>query len=147
MILIVLVLAAFLQASSLSFNLLLLALIARSFITRDRKNLYLAMAFGLLLSLLLDRPLGSLSLIYLLMVTVVHLVKKTPLASRWIIILPLAAILLTVDRLLEGLIFDFGWDTRATVIEVILILPVYFVVRFWEERFVPRKEIRLKLGK
>ncbi len=147
MILFVLILATFIQASFLPINILLLVLIARSFITHDQKNFYLAFSFGLLLSLLLGKPLGSLSFIYLILLTSVRFIKRTPLASRWIVILPLGFILLLADRLIEGLIFKSSLNTGALIVETVLILPVYFVVRFWEERFVPRKEIRLKIGK
>lgn len=147
MILFALVLATFLQASFLSVNLLLLVLIARSFITNDQKNFYLAFGFGLLLTLLIGKPLGSLSLLYLVLLTGVRFIKRTPLASRWLVILPLGFILLTASHLFENLVFKSSLSLQNLLIETAMILPIYFAVRFWEERFVPRQEIRLKIGK
>lgn len=144
---IVLLFLSFLQGAFIPLNLVLVFLIIRSFIVDDRENLWLAFGFGLLLSLLLNYPLGSLSILYVIVTELVKLIKKTHLASFWLAILPLSFLALLFNRLiiwvLGGGSFNFWW----VVLEVSLVLPAYFVVRLWEERFVTRKDIRLKVGK
>lgn len=147
MILLAVVLVTFLQGSLLPINLLLILLIARTFVSDDRKNFYLAFFLGLLLALLLGKPLGSLSLIYLLLLIIVKLIKRTPLSSHWLTIIPLSLIFITLGRFLEYIVFRTGLDFKLIFFETILVLPIYFIVMFWEERFVPRKDIRLKVGK
>lgn len=144
---ITLIFLSFLQATILPWNLILIILISRSFITDEKDNFYLAFGFGLFLSLLLGYSLGVLSLIYLICVAGVGLVKKTQLVSQWFAILPISLILLLFDHLAESLIFGSRENFLSVLPQLILVLPVYFLIRFWEERFIPKKEIKLKVGK
>lgn len=146
-LLIVLTLISFLQATFWSVNLVLIILVSRAFVTSDKITIWLAFGFGLLLSLLSGYTLGSLSLIYLLIVVLVRLVRNTHLASHWLIILPLSWIMLLLDQFLESLILGIGFRLGTTFIPLIFVLPIYLAVRFWEERFIPRPAIKLKIGK
>lgn len=138
---------SFLQGALVPLNLVLIFLIVRTFIVDDRENLWLAFGFGLLLSVLLGYPLGTLSLLYIVAVVPVQLIKRTHLASYWLAIIPLSFLVLLFDRLIvwvtTGTSFNLWWVAG----EVALIVPSYFIVRLWEERFVARKDIRLKVGK
>jgi hypothetical protein len=146
---IILIFISFLQGALLPFDLMLLILTVRSFVVDEKLNYWLAFGFGLLLSLLLGFPLGSLSLIYLLATAVVYSVKRTEFASNWLIVVPLVVILLIVDSLLQNLLMSSGFTSGISVsvllAEVFLVLPIYFLIRFWEERFIPKKDIRLKV--
>lgn len=137
----------FLEGTILPFDLVLVILIARSFIVAQKSNYYLAFFFGLLASFLLGYPLGFLSLIYLFSVQVSHMIKTTNLAAYWIAILPLTIFLLFFEQFVLKLLGLANFNLSFLIIPTILILPVYFIVRFWEERFIVSKEIKLKMGK
>lgn len=146
-VVLVLIFLSFLQAVLWPVSLVLLVLISRSFLSDDRKNFWLAFVFGLLLSLLLGLPLGSLSLIYLLIITAVAVFKKTQPTSPWLMVLPIAFILLGLERLIQGWWSGSSLEIWPLIIEVVLVLPVYLVVSFWEERFTAKGDLKLKLGK
>lgn len=146
LVIVVLLFLSFLQATLVPINLVLIVLICRSFVVEEKENLYLAFGFGLLMSLLIGFPLGILSLIYLLMIYLVYFIKSTPLAAYWVIILPLTLIISALDQFLEnpglGLGLHLGYLLRVGAFA----LPLYLVIRFWEERFIPRSDIKLKVG-
>lgn len=137
----------FLEGTILPFDLVLVILIARSFIVTEKSNYYLAFFFGLLTSLLLGYPLGLLSLIYLFSVQVSHVIKTTNLATYWIVVLPLTFFLLFLEQLILKLLNISNLSLPFLLIPAILVLPIYFITRFWEERFIVSKEIKLKMGK
>lgn len=143
----ILVLLAFLQSTILPFNLVFLWLLSRAFLVEEKANYYLAFFLGLLLSLLLNYPLGFLSLIYLLAVLTIRLIKAAQLSSSWLAILPLSALLLLLDLGAKSLILKNSLDFSSLIWQIILILPIFFLLKFWEERLIIKSEIKLKLGK
>lgn len=142
-----LLILSFLQGALTPLNLVLVFLLVRSFVSDGQGNLWLAFGFGLLLSLLLGYPLGSLSLLYIMAVFLVRLVKKTRLAGIWPALLPLLLVLLFFERLAVKVVAGTGFDWWWVAVEAVLALPVYLLVRLWEERFVVSHEIKLKIGK
>lgn len=150
-LIVILVTLSFLQGALFPVNFVLLVILGRTFVVDDRQNYWLAFGFGLLLSLLSGYPLGGLSMIYLFFVTLVSLIKKVELSSHWVVIFSLSLFILFLNQVFLHLLFQTDvnlFDDRLRLlIEALLILPVYFVVRIWEERFIPRSDIRLKIGK
>lgn len=146
-IILILIFVSFVQVTLLPWNFILIILIARSLIVRDRANFYLAFAFGILLSYLLGYPLGTLSLVYFLAVTVSYIVQRTQFASHSGIVLPLVIVLLFAQFLVERFLTGASFEIWLFLPPVILSLPIYFLVKFWEERFIPTREIKLKMGK
>ncbi|MDO8638949.1 MAG: hypothetical protein Q7R43_05210 [Candidatus Daviesbacteria bacterium] len=142
-----LIFISFLEGTILPFDLVLIILISRSFIVAEKSNYFLAFFFGLLVSLLLGYPLGLLSLIYLFAVFISHIIKTTDLAAYWIVVLPLTFFLLLFEQLILKLLNISNFNLTRLIIPTILVLPTYFIVRFWEERFIVTKEIKLKMGK
>lgn len=142
-----LILISFLQTTLLPLNLVLLILISRSFIVSEKQNLWLAFWFGLLVSFLSGFPLGSLSIIYLFIVALVQSIKKAQFVSHWVFILPLSFILLLFDHLVRNLVIGASFNFIPVIIQTALALPVYLLVRLYEERFIPKAGIRLKVGK
>ena len=134
-LIIILILAAFLQTTVLPIDLVLLILICRAYVINEKENLYLAFAFGLLTSHLYLTSLGLHSLIYLIAVQAVQLLSRSNLAGNSLLILPISLSLITLTT------FNFS----EGIIASILSLPVLYLVRFWEERFIVRKEIKLKI--
>lgn len=138
---------SFFQTALIPADLVLLILISRSFIVSDQSNYWIAFFFGLLVSLLLSQPLGVLSIIYLLVVKLVQLFKGVSFSSNWLMVLPLSFLLLLLDKGLEFLIFHQTPSISSVLAQMLSVIPIYLLVRFWEERFIPKNDIRLKIRK
>ncbi len=143
----ILFLLSFLQSTFINIDLVLLIIICRSLIMEDQKNYYLAFGVGLLLAYLTEQPLGIVSIFSFVVIRIVYLLTKTALGNYWLIVIPLVAIIYSVEQLIEQLFFQSPFDLKEIIILAILSLPIYLLMKIWEERFIPKKEIRLKLGK
>lgn len=142
----VLILASFIQAAILPINLVLLLIVIRSYIKVEKENLFLAFSFGLLVSFLQHSPLGLYSLLYLVLVEITHLFSRVPISRNFFTIIPMLIIILVLNDVLSLLIEGLSIHIYPQIlIEGILILPIYIVLRLWEERFVVRREVRLKV--
>ncbi|MBI4038076.1 rod shape-determining protein MreD [Candidatus Daviesbacteria bacterium] len=142
----ILILAAFLQSAILPLNLVLVILLIRAYVRPNKNDLYLAFFFGLLTSFLENYPLGVHSLIYLLLVQLTHSFARLPVAKNIFSQTVLIFISLLVNDLTISLIFKTSWQIwPKLLLEIILVFPVYFLVNFWEERFIFKKEIKLKI--
>lgn len=140
-------LLSFLQATVINLDLILLVLICRSLLMEDDKNYYLAFGVGLLFGFLTIQPLGLLSIFYLLVVFLIYLLKRTTLGTYWPVVIPLVIIFATIEQFLRKIFFDSFVNFIPVIILTMLALPTYLLIRFWEERFIPRKDLKLKLGK
>lgn len=143
----VLILLSFLQEAFLPFNLVLLVLVARAFVVTEKENYYLAFIFGLVLSFLAGYPLGSLSIIYLMIVLIINIFRKFQFVRHPLIVIPVAGVALLSDQLARSLMLSSNIDLGQIPIQIILSIPIYFAVLLWEERFIVRKDIKLKVGK
>jgi len=138
-IVIILILLAFLEAAMLPIKLVLTILLVRAFVRQDSANLILAFGLGLLLSHLQNQPLGLNALIFLILVEAVYLWSKTTFSHNLWTAFPVIGIFLFVA--------EFVTDKHyANIIWELLLVPlIYLSVRFWEERFIVRRETKLKL--
>lgn len=145
-LILVLIIAAFLQSTILPINLVLTILICRSFIKLDKANLSLAFSFGLLDSHLNLLPLGLNSLIYLILIQITQSLSGSRLAGNLLLIAPLSLVLLAVYQLVISLSLQQTPQIFPRVFwESLVALPVLYLVRLWEERFIVRKNIKLKI--
>lgn len=145
-LILVLIIAAFLQSTILPINLVLTILICRSFIKLDKANLSLAFSFGLLDSHLNLLPLGLNSLIYLILIQITQSLSGSRLAGNLLLIAPLSLVLLAVYQLVISLSLQQTPQIFPGVFwESLVALPVLYLVRLWEERFIVRKNIKLKI--
>ena len=142
---IILVLASFIQATILPYDLVLVILICRSFIKVSKSNLYLAFAFGLLNAHLTLTSLGVKPLLFLITVQLAQIMSKSRLSNTPIFIIPISLVLLSLNAVLMQIFFEGQFIMSQILIESILSLPIFYFVRFWEERFIVRKDIRLKV--
>ncbi|MCL5784509.1 MAG: hypothetical protein M1142_04120 [Patescibacteria group bacterium] len=145
LLVILLIFLSFLQATLLPFNLVLLVLISRSFLKEEKSNYWLAFSFGLLLSFLLNYPLGSLSILYLVEVAIIHFIRRAEFASHWLVVLPLSFVFLLADQFVQSKLLGFSLNFWPLVPQVVLSVPIYLLIRFWEERFIPRADVKLKI--
>lgn len=141
----ILLIASFLQATVLPVNLVLVVLICRAYLKPKMSNLNLAFIFGLLISLLFLSPLGWNSIIYLVLVEATQLLSKSPLSRHPFLIIPLTFILLMVEMVVSPLFTHQSAFFSQIVIESILSLPIFYLVKIWEERFIVTKEIKLRI--
>ncbi len=133
---VILIIASFLQTTILPLDLVLMILICRSYIKSEKINLYLGFGFGLLISHLDLMVLGPISIIYLILISLTQILSKSRLAGNPLLIVPVSFILLSLQTLqLSSSIF----------IESLLSLPMVYLIRFWDERFIVRKEIKLRV--
>ena len=140
-LIVILIFLSFFQASVLPLNLGLILILTRAFIRQDRANLILALTFGFLLSFLEHLPLGLISLMFIVFVEAIYLWNKTPFSRNALTVLPVVGLVILVVDLFSGP--STIWP--RILLELVLILPIYLAVRFWEERFIAAKQIKLKI--
>lgn len=150
-LIVLLLILGFLQNSLIPLNLTLIVLISRAFVIDDEANLYLAFAAGLWLSFLLNYHLGFLSLFYIFIVLVIRLLKKVEFFAHWTVVLPMTLVILLCNQVVAGIIAGesvfSSININTFIAEGFFVLPIYLLILMWEERLVPRKDIRLKLGR
>lgn len=141
----ILILAAFLQATIVSIDLVLLILICRAYIKSDKANLLLSFAFGLFSSHLNLTGLGLQSLIYLIIIQATQILSKLSLAGNPLLIVPVSLILLSISQFINSLVNHNTFEIWQVIIGSMLSLPILYSLRVWEERFIVRKEIKLRV--
>lgn len=141
------ILFAFLQSSVISLNLVLVVLIARSLAVDNGANLLLAFFGGLILSFLTQTNLGYWPLFLLFIVKIGLLTGKLPVSFNPLVIFLSGSVLVFFAALINKLFLHQDFQFLKLVFEAVLVVPAYFLIRIWEERFVPKSELRLKLKK
>lgn len=144
-LIIVLIIGTFLQATILPINLVLIILVCRAFIRSGKSNLYFAFIFGLFLSLLTLTPMGLQSLIFLLLVQITESISKSRLSENPLSLIPICLLAILVNQITISLFTHQALILVPKIYEAFLALPIFYLVRFWEERFIVRKEIKLRL--
>lgn len=143
---VVLIIISFLQTTVLPLDIVLVVLICRSFIKSGRENLYLAFFFGLLISHLTLTPIGVKSILYLLLAQMTQLLSKSRLAGNSLSLIPLSFLLLLINQLTGSFLQSQTLQVFPKVLfESLLSFPVFYLVRLWEERFIIRREIKLRV--
>lgn len=143
-LIIILIIAAFLQTTILPIDLVLLILICRAYIKSERANLYLGFAVGLLVSHLNLASLGLQSLVYLVAVGLTESLSRLRLAGNPLLIIPISLVFLSLNQVLNSLGSQYIFEFPKVIFTSFLALPTLYLIRFWEERFIVRKEIKLR---
>lgn len=142
----ILILTSFIQVTLIPLDLCLMVLLLRSFIRPSSENLYLAFGLGLLVSLLNHAQLGLESLIFLFFAELVYLISKSTLTRNLYSSVAILSLFLVLYQVIEGLIYHQTIQFWPKIpIEILVSLPLYIVIRVWEERFITRKDIKLKV--
>lgn len=144
-LIIVLIIASLLQTTVIPIDLVLLILICRTYIRSDIRNLYLAFGFGLFTSHLYLNPLGFQSLLYLIFVQATESLSKIRLAGNPLLIIPITFVFISLNQLALSIIGQDLLEFPKIILASFLSLPTLFLIRIWEERFIVRKEIKLKI--
>lgn len=133
-LIIILIVASFLQTTIWPLDLALIILISRAYLKAQKSNLFLAFFLGLLISHLTLGPIGVKSMVYLTVVQITQVLSKSRLAGHPFLIVPLSF----VFSLLDG-------NFYLAVVAAIFSLPIFYSLRLWQERFAPAKEIKLRI--
>ena len=145
-LILILIIISFIQTTLMSLNLVLIALIARSLIRPEKNDLILSFGFGLLISHLSLAPLGFQSLMYLILVQITQSLSRSRLSANPLLIIPLVLILSSVDIIATSLLARQSIGLMPQIlIEGLISLPIFYSLRLWEERFLIRKEIKLRV--
>ncbi|MBU1031609.1 hypothetical protein KKE03_01650 [Patescibacteria group bacterium] len=144
-LIITLIIASFLQSTILPIDLVLIILICRAYIKSGKSNLYLAFAFGLITSHLDLGIWGLQSLIFLIIIQAVQMLSKARFATNPLLILPISFIFLSLNGFINFLIGVQIFQLQKLLLEAFLSLPVLYMIRLWEERFIVQREIKLKV--
>lgn len=142
----ILILVSFLQTTIIPINLVLLILILRAYIAGEKTDLYLGFAFGLLLSHLTSTVMGLQSIIFVILIYITHIFSKLPLAKSGLIVIPLIFFCSLVDSFILSLVMKqtlIIWP--KIIIESLLTLPIFMLIRFWQERFISNTGVKLKI--
>lgn len=142
----VLIIVSFIQSTILPLEGVLIILICRSYIRSDKANFFLAFGFGLLIAYLNLIVLGLPSLIYLILLSVTASLSKSRLAGNSLLIVPLSLFLLSVNQAATSVFLHQSIQLFPKVFwEALLSLPILYLLRLWEERFIVQKEIKLRV--
>lgn len=144
-LIVILIIASFIQSTILPIDLVLIILIARSYVRSDKSNLWLAFSFGLLIAFFNLTALGTQSLIYLILVAISESLSRSRLAGNLLLIIPLSLILLSMNQLILASFFSESFIFPKIVLESLLALPILYLIKLWEERFIVSRGIKLKV--
>lgn len=145
-IILILILTTFIQATILPVDLVLLILILRTYITKEKSNLFLAFSIGFLVSHLSLSPLGLQSIIYLIAVQLTQIYARLPYWNTLLTLMPFIVLLLVANTFILALVTNQSINIWPDLIlEGIFSIPVYLMIRFWEERFIIRNNTKLKM--
>lgn len=136
---------AFLQSAVLTLNLVLVMLIARSLVLDDGENLILAFFGGLILSFLTQTNLGYWPLVLILVTKLGQLLRKLPVSFNPVMVFIAGGLQIFLVLLPNKIFLNAGFEIYPHLIESALVVPSYYLIRMWEERFVAKSVIKLKV--
>jgi len=140
-----LIIGGFLQTSFLPLNLILILIIGRALVTDDLANYYLAFFGGIFLSILAVTNLGFWPLALLTVVKLAYLSKKLPLSKNGLTAFAIGLILIFGIDFGEAKILQRSFQLNRAIIEAVLLVPIYYFLKFWEQRFIVKPEVKLKI--
>lgn len=143
----ILIVISFLQSTIIPLDLVLIILICRGFLKEEKENFYLAFSFGLLVAFLGGHFLGIQSVVYLGIIFFTHLISKTQFSRKNLnLVIFLSFVNLVLNTVIISLFINVSIQLFPKVIlETIFCVPIFYLLRIWEERFVPKKDIKLRV--
>ena len=140
-----LLLFAFLQSAFLPLDLVLVLLVARSLAVEDRSNLLLGFLSGLTLSFLTQINLGYWPIVLILAVKLTGMIRKLPVSFNPAAILLSGSVIISVVAVINSFFIGEKIQIFPKVLEVALVLPTFYLTKVWEERFVIKRHIKLRV--
>lgn len=144
-LIVILIIISFLQATIIPLDLVLIILICRAFIRTGKSNLYLAFAFGLLISHLTVTPMGLQSILFLSLVAITESLSKSRLSQNAYLVIPICFVAILANQIVVSAFTNQSIQLVPKIYGGILSLPIFYLIRFWEGRFIVRKDIKLRI--
>lgn len=141
----ILLIAAFLQTSFLPLDLCLILLVCRSYAIHQPNNYFLALLTGLFLGILTSTNVGFWPIIFVTAVLIIHLVRLLPITSRFLTVVPVAFLILLGSDMAANFFLRLPFNFWYPAIGSLIALPIYVAIKEWEERFVAKPGIKLRL--
>lgn len=141
----VLLIAAFFQTTFLPINLVLIIIITRSLAYEEALNYYLAIYAGIILGVLSSTNLGIYGIIFLANVKLAHLLRKLPVTANVFTVVVISFALFLSTAFFEMIFLKNSINFQKILIESAISLPIFIIIRIWEERFIVRPNVKLKI--
>jgi hypothetical protein len=142
------ILAAFLQTSFLGLNIVLLIIIARSFLLETKANYFLAFFAGILVGLLSAQNIGFWPLIFLVSVKIAHVIRKLPFSISILTFIPVVISCVLIASTSELVFLKQTINWTKVIGEIVVSIPIFIFIRFWEDKFFIRPStVKLKIRK
>lgn len=145
LIILLIILCAFLQTTFIPLNLVLLFIIARSFAITDNANFILSFIAGILVGLLSSQNIGIYPIIFLSVTQIIYWFKKLPFSTNILFIIPLFILICTSLAYIEQIIFNQSFNVFKIIPETLIGTLVFIFVKFWEDRFIVKPQLRLRM--
>ena len=139
------IISLFLQSSFVPVNLVLILIISRALVTEDISNYYASFFAGIFLGILSVSNIGYWPITLLIIVKAVYLSKKLPLSKNILSAVITAFILILLSDFLQSKFLSQNFQILKTISEALLTVPFYYLFKFWEDRFIVKPEVRLKI--
>jgi cell shape-determining protein MreD len=137
--------AAFMQTAFLPLNLCLIILICRAYAAPQKSNYYLALIVGILLGILSAFNMGFYALLFLVLIFLIQSLRMLPITGKFITVFPVLFLALTFSMLFENLIYHLPLNWWNPIGGSLLGLPIFLIIREWEDRFIVKSGIKLKV--
>lgn len=113
----------------------------------EEKSSNLAATFlaGIFLGLLTAANIGFWALTFLAVSKVVHILRSLPLTQSPKLVAPLSLLVIASVAFLENIFLGQKINMIKIIIETLLTIPAYIFIRFWEERFEVKSQVKLKI--
>ncbi|OGE13995.1 hypothetical protein A3F00_04265 [Candidatus Daviesbacteria bacterium RIFCSPHIGHO2_12_FULL_37_11] len=144
-LIVVLILLSFIQVTLVPLNLVLLVLILRAYLYPEKINLYLGFFLGLLISFLESQALGVYSLAYVVFIQSIQMFRKAQFAMHYFVMIPSIVLILSLNLIFPQAVSGSTINLWPDILkETLLIIPVFFIIKVWEERFVVKPEVKIR---
>lgn len=140
-----LLIASLIQTSFLPIDLCLVLLICRSYAVHNPNNYFLALLAGLFLGILTSTNIGFWPIFFVITVLVIHLIRLLPITGRFLTVVPVAFLILLAGEMVANVFLRVPLNYWYPAIGSLIALPIYIAIKEWEERFVAKPGIKLKL--
>jgi hypothetical protein len=145
LLIITLLIISFIQSSITTVDIVVVLLVAKAFRNPELTDYWLAFGFGMLISFLAGQILGLMSIYYLIVVFLSHIVARSRLSNNWLIIIPVAFGFFLVKEYADYLVSADSLSWRNVIVQLLLVIPTYIGLLFLDERVIGRSESRLKI--
>ena len=141
----IIIVAAFIQTSFLPLNLVMMLLIGRGLLVSDSANLLLAFISGIFIGILTSHNIALYALLFLAVAKIVQVYRVLPFSEHFLTTFLFSGVLIFLFDMVEQKLLGGKINFTRTLWEIGSFMPIFFAIKFWEERFVVKKEIKLKI--